>query len=191
MTKEEMKTIIALEGSHYVELYKGCKIEIHRHPSLLHLNGYVSFPKGIVSEKCINSLLCHGGITYEQEEEGCKIIGFDTAHYGDLCPTLLFSPINRFFDVDGEYRDMKYCIRECKDIIEQVKTYNKREEAKRRDMARKIKQLEALMKDINESWEYLEDTEFIDNCYPFEKSFDEVVADVSDWVEDMEEKLEI
>lgn len=186
MTKEKMELILALEGNSLIEMYKGCKIEIVRHPSLLHLNGYVTFPTKRISKRCIDSLLCHGGITYEEETDTEMIIGFDTAHYGDLCPCHFYMPLLRS-SVSGEYRNMDYCISECKSIIEQVSVYMKREEDKRKNVIKKIKKLEKLMREINDSWEELEDTEFLEEGYPFEASFDEVVANVSDWVEAIEE----
>ena len=180
MTKQEMELILAVEGDFYTENYRGCKIEVIRHPSLLHLNGYISFPSGNISKRCIDTLFCHGGITYEEEDNGKIIIGFDTAHLGDLSPCYFFMPL----------LGLKSNLGECRSIVEQVKLYNRREEDKRKRMSEKIKELEKLMKEISEDWEDIEDTEFIDEDYPFRASFDEVVSNVSYWADSIEEKLE-
>lgn len=191
MTKEKMELILKTEGKYYSEIYMGYKVEIIRHPTLLHLNGYVTFPSGNISSKCISSLLCHGGITYEEDIKRGKVIGFDTAHYEDLCPMYFFTPLGRAFKINNnkEYKDMKFCIAECRDIIDQVKTYNKRERQKREKIRNGVKQLEEAMEQICVTWESLEDTEFVDENYPFDKSFEEVLIRVSEWKHSIEEKL--
>jgi hypothetical protein len=86
----------------------GYHLLVKRHPSLLHLNGYV----GVNSDhplysqnddnEHVRNLSCHGGITFVGNgpwgsKEGYWYFGFDTAHYNDFVPKLMPS-----FKKDGD-----------------------------------------------------------------------------------------
>jgi len=76
-------------------------------------NGYVRIPKNAVIMTEYNNhseyeldVDCHGGITYDQQEDNGKgdvVIGFDTGHYGD----------------EERGCDISYVENECKSIIDQ------------------------------------------------------------------------
>lgn len=72
-----------------------------------HLCGYVTLPDGITisSESDYN---VYGGITYNDG----KIIGFDTAHYGDW---------NKLFPMEGStYKDVTFVRNEIMKLIDQI-----------------------------------------------------------------------
>lgn len=102
-----------------------------------HLCGYVRIPENHIYFKNMDiDLDCHGGMTFNEAHEE-HLIGFDCAHSGDYVPTMEFFKKQRQaageierFSIPKEYmnmalfnpvyRNMKYCIDECINIIEQL-----------------------------------------------------------------------
>lgn len=67
----------------------------------------------------------HGGITFCEKLEDGYWIGFDCAHCYDISPVLDKAFGNCFADV--VYRNMDYCMNECKKMVDQLKErYGKR-----------------------------------------------------------------
>ena len=48
-------------------------------------------------------------------------------------------------------------------------------------IAKQIEKLKELVADISEKWECLEDSSFLEDNYPFDRSFDEMALDVAEW----------
>lgn len=106
-----------------------------------YLCGYVKFNKELLNEDEIN---CHGGITFCEN----SWIGFDCSHSTDYVPTMeefkkryaneilpipeefkqysLFNPV---------YRNMEFCIEECKQIVEQVIKLEANDKIKNNEMS--------------------------------------------------------
>lgn len=101
-----------------------------------HLCGYVQIPENhpYFKNKEID-IDCHGGLTYNSFDKD-HLIGFDCAHGGDKIPS--FENLKKylpeldnfkrelqesaFFDswFNPIYRNMDFCIQECKKIIDQL-----------------------------------------------------------------------
>ena len=108
----------------------GYVCEIRRHPTMLHLNGYVSVPNGHpchgMDYNDVNDLVSvHGGLTYSEKLDRDKKFGFDTGHAGDLSPGLLLTML----DVDSTrdwslrydvYRDWNYVKTEVENLAVQL-----------------------------------------------------------------------
>lgn len=106
-----------------------------------HLCGYVKVPEdhhlfGKRSECWDADLDCHQGITFSEFHEE-HWIGFDCAHSGDYVPTMEMMRKKRRYSGEFElfpipegfenctlfhpvYRNMEYCIYECKRLIESL-----------------------------------------------------------------------
>ncbi len=108
------------------------------------LCGYVKIPLELklYEKKSDLDLNCHGGITFNElfefGEEKQNWIGFDCAHSCDYIPSIelfkktdpemikfkeMFPYPKEFADItlfNPEYRDMDYCIEECKKIVDQL-----------------------------------------------------------------------
>lgn len=70
--------------------------EIKRHPTLLHLCGYLHIPKAHPvynwkAEDVESNLHAYGGITYNQKNASKLVIGFDCAHADDFSPGVFAS----------------------------------------------------------------------------------------------------
>ena len=114
----------------WVDELTGYVCEIRRYSSLLHLNGYVSIPKGHpchgMDYDAVNDLVSiHGGLTYSEKLDRGKKFGFDCSHAGDLSPGLLLTML----DVAGSrdwgfkhdvYRDWNYVKAEVKNLAAQL-----------------------------------------------------------------------
>lgn len=116
----------------------GYKCRIRRHPTNLHLCGYVgvseshrAFGAGYDS---VNAPV-HGGLTYaDQQEDGYWWFGFDTSHAGDMNLGVILA----LLEVDGDrtwlvnyhkgetYRDWTY----VKDNVGELLDYLKEEESR-------------------------------------------------------------
>lgn len=103
-----------------------------------HLCGYVQIPKThpYFNQKEID-LDCHGGITFNEAHEE-HWVGFDCGHSGDIIPTSEYFkntnpklkdlrksfPLPHGFEkhplFNPIYRNMKFCITECINIIKQL-----------------------------------------------------------------------
>jgi len=125
MTKEEMLDILEKEGNYEEFTYKGFKCEMKRNHSKCWC-GYVNIPKwhSLFSNGMAESLDCHGGVTWCQEnEEGYLLTGFDCAHSGDLSPIyLLDDKYSGYlsFRSNVTYRDKDYVISEIHDMVNQI-----------------------------------------------------------------------
>jgi len=92
------------------------------------LNGYVSID-GVSTVNPSEFLSVHGGVTYEgvasflPESCGYKdsfVLGFDTAHSGDLLVLQNFMYPN---NLGGTYRDLSYVINEVERLAEQIASW--------------------------------------------------------------------
>jgi hypothetical protein len=97
--------------------------------------GYVAIPKGHVLDGVEYSDIDlerdpHGGLTFSRrrgsgwpifsdrpETEGCWVVGFDCAHYGDVSPTRAHE--------DGVYRSAAFVEREVRALGEALASYAK------------------------------------------------------------------
>ena len=96
--------------------YKGIKLTVKRHPEMGHLNGYINVPTNITEEQ-FNGIEdhSHGGITYDEQEGDCIVLGFDCAHYSDMIPYYTI------YSSDDHYRDLKYVLNVLKDMADCLK----------------------------------------------------------------------
>lgn len=97
-----------------------------------YLCGYVRIPE---SHPCFRkediNLECHGGLTFNEAHEE-QWVGFDCSHFCDIVPTTQhimktnpeFQKIRGMLQIPEEmkpvYRNMKYCVNECLDMIDQL-----------------------------------------------------------------------
>jgi len=118
--------------------YKGYKCLIKRNPDLGNLNGYVGFPyghrfykKGNICDD-FDDIEVHGGITFanfwEDQKDGLWYLGFDTAHYMDLCPFMAMR--DREFGIiysqmDTTYKDIEFVRNEIKQLVDQIEEKQK------------------------------------------------------------------
>lgn len=101
--------------------FHGFTCKILRHPTSLHLNGYIHIPPDHPWYGKSPDVSVHGGVTYEEMEGDRWVLGFDCAHYGDLVPGYesALSIYSR-----GEvpiYRTIDYVLSELNDLAEQAK----------------------------------------------------------------------
>lgn len=110
MKKEDFERIRQKEGDYRTGEYKGLKWEVKRHPTLLHLCGYVTLPKDasgfeFLKQECTYS---------EKDDEDNIVLGFDCAHYGMIVPGYLYMPNPNMFDEilkpGNIYWNMEMCI---------------------------------------------------------------------------------
>jgi hypothetical protein len=103
-----------------------------------YLCGYVSMPKDHVlygKEYEEMGIECHFGLTFSEFKEEEYWIGFDCAHSGDYIPSYenlkkqnkfsleIFSIPEEFMEYsifNPVYRNIEYCICECKSIVDQL-----------------------------------------------------------------------
>ncbi len=103
----------------------GLHCHIKRHPSLLHLCGYVGVAKNHpLFGKDYNELYemgididIHGGVTYAEPEGDEWVFGFDCAHSGDLVPS---SILHGWKDMGDVYRDIEYVTAETEKLAKQL-----------------------------------------------------------------------
>jgi len=106
-------------------VYRGFNCFIRRHPTSLHLCGYVAVPEGHKMFNCgcdeLFSIDCHGGLTYAQYDLPGDTqlqgnfwwIGFDCAHSGDwTAGGLIFG--------NEVYRSFGYVFLQVTNIVEQL-----------------------------------------------------------------------
>lgn len=101
-----------------------------------HLCGYIKLPEGhpYIGVKWSDvDLEMHGGLTYSAQSEDGYWIGFDCAHSGDTIPSMkkIKEKIIREHEsychklgvsvFPESYKNMEFCITECKSICEQLK----------------------------------------------------------------------
>ena len=74
----------------------------------MHGVDYMDFP--------FNEILVHGGLTYfgDRENDGQHWVGFDCAHYLDICPSLY----NVFGE--GSYKDIEFVRSQCRILAKQI-----------------------------------------------------------------------
>lgn len=105
-----------------------------------HLCGYVQIPSDHPYHHKVYEDMeidCHGGLTFGKESDA-HWIGFDCAHMGDYTPSLGYFrkispkmkswretfPITEGFEefslFNPTYKNISYCIDECKNIVEQL-----------------------------------------------------------------------
>jgi len=103
-------------------VHNGRKCWVWRHPSLLHLCGYVEIAPSEVKEGIWDyDYAVHGGITRGAGplhwDESASFIGFDCAHCGDLSPNILRLLLKHNH---GTYRTMNYVEAECRSLADQM-----------------------------------------------------------------------
>ncbi len=108
--------------------YRGFDCVILRHKESKHLCGYVAIPQIYTEIYGVSywdlEINAHGGLTYSGKDairfdEKFWTIGFDCAHAGDLCPSLI--EISPHFKRFGEtYKNINYVEKECKSIVDQI-----------------------------------------------------------------------
>ena len=131
MNKEQLKELIEKEGDELLWSHtcsNGVIIDcsILRN-TMLALCGYITLTPdntlyGIGYDDL--DLHAHGGLTYNSYDEDNWIIGFDCAHYQDLCPYYILKD-DYDFGQRGTYRDMKYVKSECENLAEQASKFSK------------------------------------------------------------------
>jgi hypothetical protein len=112
MLQEIVDNNETMDESQFIGAYKGHQFRVLRHPDLKHLCGYVQYNEFKLPLDKINEVNCHGGITFKGQltiDEGATYIGFDCAHLNDR--TVISS---------GDYKNLKYVIEECMNIIDQI-----------------------------------------------------------------------
>lgn len=125
--------------------YKGflCKV-LRTLESSGHLCGYVSIPFDHPSYNIDYDdidLEVHGGLTFSQLfSDNSYWIGFDCAHSGDCCPSIekfkkesdferypIPEQYKHFSMFNPTYKNINYCIEECKKMVEQLILIGKNE----------------------------------------------------------------
>ncbi|WP_462370335.1 hypothetical protein [Oxalobacter formigenes] len=91
------------------------------------LCGYVKIPEDnplhnvAYQNKPLSQILVHGGLTFagDIENDGQYWVGFDCAHYTDICPAIFIMPgFNR-----GEYKDIEFVRQQCRLLADQVSVF--------------------------------------------------------------------
>jgi hypothetical protein len=130
--KQELEAKLKGEGDVTRFTVKGFPCVVARHPSFGHLNGYVGIPKSHPlygkNYEIIQKTYVHGGITYAGQdlmfltakEKKYWWFGFDTGHIGDLPPFYLLNRNIPDIICVGVYKDMKYVVKETKDMALQL-----------------------------------------------------------------------
>jgi hypothetical protein len=112
-------------------------IVVSRHPEMGNLNGYVGvrrnhplYGRGM-DDKKISRFWVHGGVTFAGKVTCLKgfkknywYIGFDTAHYGDLIPSLdditAKAGIPSQSTIGKRYKDIRFVSTETNKLLEQI-----------------------------------------------------------------------
>jgi hypothetical protein len=112
-----------------------------------YLCGYIIVPKNhpffCQFEICYENIYCHGGITFNKFKDDVHLIGFACAHLGDYIPACehMKKTIPEMIEIEKAfplpegmedylwlkpiYKNLNYCIEECKNIINQLVEENK------------------------------------------------------------------
>lgn len=137
MTQEEYNIILSKEGNNFHFNHLGCFCYGLRN-DIGSWCGYVAFNTKYDIDPHIFNV--HGGITYNGKvdknelnrlspfkhdvKEGYYVLGFDCAHFGDICP-MLDIKMNVDRNTSETYRDKEYVINECKKLAKQInETYD-------------------------------------------------------------------
>lgn len=117
MTKDTFEQIRKKEGDYRTGEFKGFTWEVKRHPDLLHLCGYVHFPKDtdISQFEFIRQEPTFQKIT----EDGTIILGFDCAHHRMLIPKYLYySGFDEAVKPGNIYWTVEMCIATLRNSID-------------------------------------------------------------------------
>jgi hypothetical protein len=106
----------------------GYRCRISRHPTLLHLNGYVSVAKSHPAYgKTYDDVdvKIHGGLTYSHDDGGWWCFGFDCGHAGDLVPGVLVSLVTvgsslQYRQDHETYRTWEYVENEVRHLVSEL-----------------------------------------------------------------------
>lgn len=138
--KKDIAAIINGEPNYLKFSYKGYFCYLNRHPFFLHWCGYVGITKLTPKyyKKGFNEIPidCHGGLNFSgfksqrwhvKKNKKTWFIGFDCGHYNDIQPVFIKLYKNAGFINPGcinffsvTYRDIYYCIYQCKNIVDQI-----------------------------------------------------------------------
>jgi len=128
MSENELVMVWKDEPDEVYFEYKGHKCAIYRHQSLGHLCGYVGMKK--IEDFDEHSVGVHGGVTYFVEAENVfdemkeyfsdddYVIGFDTAHFDDLVPSMANMGLGILSG--GTYKDVFYVKKEIEGMVDQL-----------------------------------------------------------------------
>lgn len=198
MNKVELQQIMTTEGDERVVTYRGANITLTRNKASLNWEARFTFPCDSVMKANRGALAMEIGEKYPLVSSIAKGINSEDCLFilransaKDLIPTDLL-----VFNKHGEgktYRTIEYVISTCQRVIDELITFteankiNEEQQELRDKIASKIKEMYSLMSEINEDWDTIENTDFLEECYPFDYSFDEITLSVSEWVESVEE----
>lgn len=120
MTPEEILKLVKEEGNSFSGIHKGIPYKLRRNHEGAWC-GYIFVDDDLDIDT--DEIYVHGGVTFDECNDGIRKIGFDCAHVGDVVPNNLNNGMDLILrDIYGscEYRTMEYVIGECKDMIDQV-----------------------------------------------------------------------
>lgn len=196
MKKEELQQIMKQEGNKKEVTYRGVKITLTR--SMLHLNWEANFTfssKGLSMDKNLanelgvkHSLICY----IDKDDESNFVFELKARREQDLIPMELLC----FGCTSNEktYKTVEYMISACQQLIDDLTLLKKDDEQNRKEqqelrnkIASRIKDLYGLMNEINVLWDDIEDTDFLEENYPFDYSFDDITLCVGEWLDSVEE----
>lgn len=106
------------EKDRYEWEYRGYKLEVVRQQSLGHLCAYLDLrhcPFDFEEAKEIANQLFHCGVTYEHKQ----MIGFDCAHYEDICPQMPHSD-GTYFWGKSSYKTYAYAKRKLESSVDEI-----------------------------------------------------------------------
>lgn len=104
------------EPDHVITEAHGFVIEIKRHPTHKHLNGYIYIEGDELAKYCEAEVDVHGGWTHESHDEPADMytFGFDCAHAGDYCPGM------ELYHKDDIYRTMDFVLNELQVVAKKL-----------------------------------------------------------------------
>lgn len=118
-----IKQKIREEGDTTFKVLNGFICEVARHPESLHLCGYIHLPPEhpwYGKDYDYVDADVHGGVTFSDLGPlNLWKVGFDTAHVGDIIPSMLF--IGDLMIADDTYKDMDYMLGELENLSRQAK----------------------------------------------------------------------
>jgi hypothetical protein len=106
----------------WVDEATGLRCYVSRMHNVGHLCGYVEVPESIARDESLQSLGCHGGVTFGPAsfQDGVTAIGFNCNHYLDTAP-MGHSLCQREFGEHPSYRDWAYVKWNVTTLARQVK----------------------------------------------------------------------
>lgn len=136
MNKDWLKRIVKYEGDRREFLFWGRRCVILRVKPSGQLCGYAEIPKELLNKSdrwFVDQIEVHGGVTFVGNRFGSegdqnKFIGFDCAHWDDICPG--FADYDMPVIWEGTYKSMDFCEIECKAMASQLRILAAKENLK-------------------------------------------------------------